>query len=99
MTAVLALVFVLPVGLTLATSLASLPAVGSAATQAGQLDPVNTVIAFLPSDAAFRMTTSSDSAGLDGAPDLGPVGGGLVFTTWILVPLVAAGVRLRRDLT
>lgn len=100
-TAALALVFVLPVGFVLAADLASPPQVGvSTETVVTELDPVSTVMELMPSNAAYRMTTTPDSAGPDGAPDLGPVGGGLVFAAWILLPLVAAGIRLRtRDLT
>lgn len=100
-TAVLALVFVLPVGLSLATDLSPMPpAEFSSETAAVQRDPVSTVTAFLPGDAAFRMTSTPGEGGIDGAPDLGRWGGGLVFAGWILVPLVAAGIRLRtRDLT
>lgn len=97
----LAVVFVLPVAVTLASDLTSSPLdAPPIGTEATQLDPLSTVVAFLPADAGYRMTLPSDVDGIDGAPDLGPWGGGLVFGTWILVPLVAAGARLRlRDVT
>jgi ABC-2 type transport system permease protein len=100
-TVALGLVFVVPVALSLASDFATDPMVGvSVETEAVEIDPVSTVVAFLPGDAAFRMTTSPDAGGIDGAPDLGRVGGGLVFGAWILLPLAAAGVRLRaRDVT
>lgn len=102
LTVALALVFVVPVALSLATELVAGPPTGPAPveTDVVELDPVSTAVALLPGDAAFRMTTDPEAGGVDGAPDLGPVGGGLVFGAWILLPLVAAGVRLRtRDLT
>lgn len=97
----LALVFVVPVALSLAGDLSSDPlAPAPAETEVASLDPVSTVIAFLPGDAAFRMTTRSEYGAMDGAPDLEPWQGGLVFAAWVLVPLVAAGGRLRaRDVT
>lgn len=102
MVTALALVFVLPVGISLGGELSTSPTETTAEVEPGPtgLDPVSTVLAFLPGDAAFRMTTTSESGGVDGAPDLGPWGGGLVFAGWILLPLAAAGVRLRtRDVT
>lgn len=102
MTFALALVFVVPVALSLGSELVAGPPTGQAPveTAAAELDPVSTAVAFLPGDAAFRMTTDPDDGGVEGAPDLGPWGGGLVFGVWILLPLVAAGVRLRtRDVT
>lgn len=99
-TAVLALVFVVPVALSLASDLATDPLDLPVETEVATLDPVSTALAFLPGDAAYRMTTTAGGDGPDGAPDLGPWGGGAVFAAWILVPLVAAGVRLRtRDVT
>lgn len=99
-TTVLALVFVVPVALSLASDLATDPLSLPVETETSSLDPVSTALAFLPGDAAFRMTTTADGYGPDGAPDLGPAGGGAVFAAWVLVPLVAAGVRLRtRDVT
>lgn len=102
MVAALAFVFVIPVGIGLGSDLASPPSATSTAvlTDTERLDPVSTAIAFLPGDAAFRMTTTPQDGGVDGAPELGAWGGGLVFAGWILLPLAAAGVRLRtRDVT
>lgn len=108
LTLALALVFVVPVGLSLGADLASPPTPGyspeseadaGSATEPDALDAVATVVAVLPGDAAFRMTTSPGDGAPDGAPVLGPVDGGLVLAGWILVPLLAAGIRLRtRDL-
>lgn len=102
MVTALALVFVVPVGISLGGELSTSPTEMTAEVETGPtgLDPVSTVLAFLPGDAAFRMTTTAEDGGVDGAPDLGPWGGGLVFAGWILLPLAAAGVRLRtRDVT
>ena len=102
MVTALALVFVLPVGISLGGELSTSPTETTAEVEPGPtgLDPVSTVLAFLPGDAAFRMTTTSEDGGVDGAPNLGAWGGGLVFAGWILLPLAAAGVRLRtRDVT
>lgn len=102
MVAALALVFVLPVGISLGAEMAMSPTEMMAESPAGpaSLDPVSTVTAFLPGDAAFRMTTTADDGGVDGAPDIGPWGGGLVFAAWIVLPLAAATLRLRtRDVT
>lgn len=102
MVTALALVFVLPVGISLGGELSTSPTEMTAGVETGPtgLDPVSTVLAFLPGDAASRMTTTAEGGGVDGAPDLGPWGGGLVFAGWILLPLAAAGVRLRtRDVT
>jgi len=101
-TAALAIVFVVPVALMLGSELGTDPLdmAPVSETAAAELDPVETVVAFLPADAAYRMTTDPAEGGPDGSPDLGPVGGGLVLGAWILLPLVAAGARLRtRDLT
>lgn len=97
----LAVVFVLPVALTLVPDLTGSPLdVPAAVTDEVETDPVSTFLAFLPADAAFSMTRAPDAGGVDGAPDLGPWGGGLVFGAWVLVPLAAAGARLRsRDVT
>lgn len=100
--AALTLVFVLPVGISLGSEMSTSPAEMTAEAPAGPegLDPVSTVTAFLPGDAAFRMTTTAEDGGVDGAPDLGPWGGGLVFAAWVALPLAAATLRLRtRDVT
>ena len=51
--------------------------------------------AFTPGTAAQMMTVPASSGAMPGAPDLGPVGSGLVLGAWVLLLLVAAGVRLR----
>ena len=51
--------------------------------------------ALLPGNAGQLMTMPASSGPMDGAPDLGPVGGGLVLAAWIVVLLVAVAVRLR----
>ncbi|GEK20545.1 ABC transporter permease subunit [Cellulomonas xylanilytica] len=92
------LVLILPVVLMIATD----PLVGGgdpASMVASEAVPRTTVVGTLtvltPGTAGTLMTTSPSSGGMDGAPDLGPVGGGLVLAAWILVLLVAAAVRLR----
>lgn len=100
--AALALVFVVPLGISIGSELAVSPTEMSVGVEADptRTDPGNTVLVFLPFDAAFRMTSPAGEGGLDGAPDLGPWGGGLVFAGWIALPLAAAAVRLRaRDVT
>lgn len=56
---------------------------------------MGTVGAFTPGTAAQLLTTPDGAAPMPGAPDLGPVGGGLVLAAWVLLLLVVAGVRLR----
>jgi ABC-2 type transport system permease protein len=90
------LVVILPIALMLATD----PLVGGAdPASMGAADPGTTVVgtlgALTPGTAGQLMMTPASSGPMDGAPDLGPVGAGLVFGAWILVLLVAAAVRLR----
>ncbi|WP_136519314.1 ABC transporter permease subunit [Cellulomonas telluris] len=54
-----------------------------------------TLAVLSPGGAAQLMTTSPSAGPMPGAPDLGPVGGGLVLAAWVLVVLVPAAVRLR----
>lgn len=56
---------------------------------------IGTVQALTPIAAGFLMTERSSATPVAGAPDLGPVGGGLVLAAWVVVLLVAAAVRLR----
>lgn len=93
-TAVL-LVLVLPVVLTTvgdpgltAPPTADAPVEAPAATLAG------TVALLTPSMAGALMTAPASSGPVDGAPDLGPVGGGLVLAGWVVLLLGAATVRL-----
>lgn len=94
----LVLVMVLPIVLMLASD--PLVAGGDPASLAAP-DPaaaptvVGTLNVLLPGTAGGLLTTSASSSPMDGSPDLGPVGGGLVLAAWIAVLLVAAAVRLR----
>ena len=56
---------------------------------------VNTVESFTPVGAG-AVLTNPDGGRLDGAPDLGMPGAGLVLAAWVAVPLAAAAHRLRR---
>lgn len=95
MVAAVVLVLVLPVVLVLAADLAADPMAASAAGDVPTAQAfVNTVTTFLPSGAGSLLMTTG-SGGIEGAPDLGPWGGGLVLAGWILVPLAGAAVRLR----
>ncbi|MBF0689690.1 MAG: ABC transporter permease subunit [Cellulomonas sp.] len=93
----LVVVLVLP----MMTMMVGDPAVGGAAEPgfADDAAPVVTVAgaigAFLPGNAAQLMAMPASSGPMPGAPDLGPVGGGLVLAAWVLVLLGAATVRLR----
>lgn len=91
------LVLVLPVVLLLASDvgtdpLAAAPAAGDVPAQQVA---VNTVVTLLPAGAGQLLTMTPGTTGLDGAPDLGPWGGGLVLAAWVAVPLVVAAARLR----
>ncbi|PZR53129.1 hypothetical protein DNL40_09015 [Xylanimonas oleitrophica] len=92
----LLVVVILPVVLTTAGD----PLVsGADPASTGLAGPPTTVLGTLavlsPGGAAQLMTTSASAGPMSGTPDLGPVGGGLVFAAWVLVVLVAAAVRLR----
>jgi ABC-2 type transport system permease protein len=54
-----------------------------------------TLMVLTPGGAAQLMMFPASSGPIEGAPDLGPVGGGLVLAAWVLVLLVAAVLRLR----
>ncbi|WP_369068268.1 ABC transporter permease subunit [Kineococcus terrestris] len=56
---------------------------------------VNTVETFTPVGAGSALTNPG-GGGLDGAPDLGAGGSALVLAGWVVVPLTAAAIRLRR---
>lgn len=92
----LVLVLILPVVLmTAGDPLASAdPASAGPAAQ----DPAATVAGTLgvltPGGAAELMTTTASAGAVPGAPDLGPVGGGLVLAAWVLALLAAAALRL-----
>lgn len=51
--------------------------------------------AFMPGTAGQLMTLPASNGAMPGAPDLGPLGGGLVLAAWVVLLLVVAGVRLR----
>ncbi|WP_250444687.1 ABC transporter permease subunit [Actinotalea sp. C106] len=92
------LVLILPIVLMMASE----PMVGGADTaslsspdQVEQVGVLGTLVVASPGGAAQLMTTPASFGPMPGSPDLGPVGGGLVFGAWILVLLVAAAVRLR----
>ncbi len=90
------LVLVLPVVLVLGSDLVSSPSSASAAgAPPAQQVVVNTVLTFLPSGAGELLVQPPGSGGVEGAPDLGSWGGGLVLAAWVLVPLAVASVRLR----
>ncbi len=90
------LVLILPIVLTLASDPGITdPASMGPADDVARTSVVSTLVALGPGGAGQLMTTSSSTAPVDGAPDLGPVGGGLVFAAWIVAVLVAAAVRLR----
>lgn len=61
----------------------------------GTTTTMGTVGAFTPGTAAQLLTTPEWADPMPGAPDLGPVGGGLVLAAWVVLLLVVAGVRLR----
>ncbi|MET4225586.1 ABC transporter permease subunit [Oerskovia enterophila] len=90
------LVLVLPIVLALGSDLATDPMSGPTdGTVSSQQSVVNTVVTFLPSGAAELLVRGPGSSGIEGAPNLGPWGGGLVLAGWILVPLAVAAARLR----
>ncbi|WP_163541147.1 ABC transporter permease subunit [Occultella kanbiaonis] len=90
---------VLPIVLMLASDLSTDPMAPAASGPPPAEAVVNTIVTLLPSGAGSLLTTPEVS-GIEGAPDLGPAGGGAVLGAWILVPLAGAAVRLRtRDVT
>ncbi|MFF2267092.1 hypothetical protein ACFVTZ_02425 [Cellulosimicrobium cellulans] len=90
LTVAVLVVLVLPVALVLAADLASDPLAASAGVPPAQA-AVNTAVTFLPAGAGSLLTAEG---AVEGAPDLGALGGGLVLATWVAVPLALAGVRL-----
>ncbi|QTE31035.1 hypothetical protein [Pengzhenrongella sicca] len=91
------LVLILPLVLTIATD----PMLGGAdpaslvAPAAGSTTVGGTLDVLTPGSAGLLMTSPASAGPMEGVPDLGPVGGGLVLAAWILVLLGAAAVRLR----
>jgi ABC-2 type transport system permease protein len=89
------LVLILPIVLMLAQDPLISGGDPSAPGTPDEIGVVETLIVTSPGGAAQLMTVPASSGPVAGAPDLGPVGGGLVLGAWILVLLVAAVVRLR----
>jgi ABC-2 type transport system permease protein len=96
MLAAIVVTLILPVVLLLASELATDPLADSAQTGVSTSTAVvNTIITFTPTGAGSLLTDSA-SSGVDGAPDIGMIGAGLVLAAWVLVPLGVAALRLRR---
>ena len=91
LTAAVLVVLVLRGAVVRAAGLAGAPLAARAGVGAAPA-AVNTVVTFLPTGAASLLT---GEGAVEGAPDLGAVGGGLVLAAWVLVPLALAAVRLR----
>ncbi|WP_454729387.1 hypothetical protein [Cellulosimicrobium protaetiae] len=91
LTVAVLVVLVLPVALVLAADLAGDPLTASAGVPSAQA-AVNTAVTFLPAGAGSLLTTEGP---VEGAPDLGAWGGGLVLAAWVAVPLALAALRLR----
>jgi ABC-2 type transport system permease protein len=96
MLAAIVVTLILPVVLMLASELATDPmAVPAESGVPTSTAVVNTIITFTPTGAGSLLTAPSAS-GVDGAPDIGMIGAGLVLAAWVLVPLGVAALRLRR---
>jgi ABC-2 type transport system permease protein len=94
--ATIVVTLILPIVLLLASELASDPmAAYDENNVPTRTAVVNTIITFTPTGAGSLLTEPSAS-GVDGAPDIGRAGAGLVLAAWVLVPLGAAALRLRR---
>ena len=87
----LVLVLILPIVLMMADD----PYGGSMLAEDVRVTTLGTIGALTPGTAGQMMTVPAASGPMDGAPDLGQVGSGLVFAAWVLLLLVAAAVRLR----
>jgi len=85
------LVLILPIVLMLADD----PYGGSMSAADVRVTPLGTIGVLLPGTGGQLMTMPASNGPIDGSPDLGPVGGGLVLAAWVLAFLVAAAVRLR----
>jgi ABC-2 type transport system permease protein len=93
LTVAVLVVLVLPVALVLATDLAGDPLAASASAGVPPAQAaVNTALTFLPAGAGALLT---EEGAVEGAPDLGAWGGGLVLAAWVAVPLALAALRLR----
>ncbi len=71
------------------------PLTAGAAPVVDQVTVGGTLMVLSPGGAAQLMTMPASYGPMQGAPDLGPVGGGLVLAAWVLALLVAAALRLR----
>ncbi|KAJ8139752.1 hypothetical protein OY671_007048, partial [Metschnikowia pulcherrima] len=91
LTAAVLVVLVSPVALVSAADSSGDPLAAPAGVSSAQA-AVNTVVTFLPTGAASSLT---GEGAVEGAPDSGAVGGGLVLAAWVLVPLASAAVRSR----
>lgn len=97
MVTTLVVMLVLPVLLMMTSD----PMAGSGPAPAGAVEAVEqvtaggTLMTFSPGGAAQLLTIPASSGPMPGAPDLGPVGGGLVLAAWVLLLLGAATLRLR----
>lgn len=96
MVTALVLVLILPVVLMLASDpMVGVPEAGTAEVATAEVTVVGTLSVLSPGTAGQLMTTAASSDGMPGAPDLGPVGGGLVLGAWVLLLLGLATVRLQ----
>jgi ABC-2 type transport system permease protein len=89
-TTAVVLMLVLPVVLSLASDLGGPPMTEGPAA----VSPANIISTFLPSG-GWLLMMPSDSDGYDGAPSIGPWGGGLVLLAWTVGLLAVAAARLR----
>ncbi|KSW29529.1 ABC transporter permease [Cellulomonas sp. B6] len=94
MVTTLVVALVLPVLLTMVGP-PPLPADPTVLEPVAQVTVGGTLMVLSPGGAAQLMTFPASSGPMEGAPDIGPVGGGLVLAAWVLVLLVAAVLRLR----
>lgn len=94
MVTTLVVALVLPVLLTMVGP-PPLPADPAVLEPVAQVTVGGTLMVLSPGGAAQLMTFPASSGPMEGGPDIGPVGGGLVLAAWVLVLLVAAALRLR----
>lgn len=94
MVTTLVVALVLPVLLTMVGP-PPLPADPTVLEPVAQVTVGGTLMVLSPGGAAQLMTFPASSGPMQGAPDLGPVGGGLVLAAWVVVLLLAAALRLR----
>lgn len=94
MVTTLVVALVLPVLLTMVGP-PPLPVDPAVLEPVAQVTVGGTLMVLSPGGAAQLMTFPASSGPMEGGPDIGPVGGGLVLAAWVLVLLVAAALRLR----